>query len=400
MVSIALKQDRQQKIGRRVVIIVFSVFALIGGGVLYPLGIRPALKALNAEKWQQTPCKIISGEVESHRGSKGGHTYSVKIIYEYQFADGTYRGNKYYFTGGSSSGYKNKARIVDEYKTAANPVCFVNPENPSEAVLVRGFRAELLLGFFPMIFLFIGVGGIVGVLKKPAMMGIQPQVFMTQKSLATEVLRLSDSPAGPVILKPKFSPKAKLTGSIIITVLWNGVVSVFVFKIIEQWRNGSAELFPTILLAIFALAGLGLIVMFFYTLLASFNPRPTLILNSTQIPTGSTAHLDWHLTGRIDRLKTLSIMLRAKEEASYQAGKNQHTDTNIFFKKEIYSASAPDFTETGQADFDIPAETMHSFESAHNKILWEIAVNGSIEKWPDIREEYKITIVPAQAQQV
>lgn len=399
MVSIARKQGREQKIGRGVAIVLFAVFAIVGAGMLYPFGIRPVLKAFDAEKWQEIPCKIITAEVGSHSGDDGT-TYSIDITYEYRFEGKTYRSDKYYFTSGSSSGYKSKARIVNEYKNAANPVCFVNPENPSEAVLVRGLHAELLFGFFPLIFLVVGVGGLVFFIKNPAKLGVRPQVFGAQQASAAEVLRVADSPAGPVILKSKFSPRAKLAGSLLLAVLWNGVISVFIFKIVEQWRNGTAELFPTVLLAVFTIVGLVLIVIFFYTLLASFNPRPALIINSSQIPTGSTAHLDWHLTGRIDRLKTLTISLRAKEEATYKAGKNQHTDTNIFFKKEIYCASAPALNQTGQADFDIPAEAMHSFEAAHNKILWEIAVNGSIEKWPDIREEYKITVTPSGTQQL
>lgn len=215
---------------------------------------------------------------------------------------------------------------------------------------------------------------------------------MQQQMISTDVLRLTDSSTGPVILKPKFSPKAKLIGSIVAAVVWNGIVLVFLV-------NMSVHSFSLFMIP-FIIIGLALIGLVVYCVLASFNPRPTFIVNSSQIPTGSTAHLDWHLTGRIDRLKTLTITLRAKEEASYKAGKNQHTDTNIFFKKEIYCASALDIHETGQADFDIPADTMHSFESEHNKILWGITVNGSIEKWPDIREEYKITVTPAGTQRV
>jgi hypothetical protein len=289
---------------------------------------------------------------------------------------------------------------VNEYKTAANPVCFVNPDDPYEAVLVRGFRAELLFGLFPLIFIAAGIVGIIGVVKKPASFGGRQWLPKTPQGSMTDILRVSDSQTGPVILKPKFSPKAKLIGSIIIAVIWNGAVSVFASAIIGQWRNGAGEWGPTILLAFFAIVGLLLIGLFVYCLLATFNPRPTLILNSSQIPTGSTAHLDWHIAGSVDRLKTLSILLRAKEEARYRAGKSQYTDTNIFFRKEIYTASSPDITETGQADFDIPADAMHSFEAANNKILWEIAVKGSIDNWPDIREEFKITIVPAQAQQI
>jgi hypothetical protein len=391
MVSIARKQGREQKIGRVIAIAVFSIFALVGAGMIYPLGIRPVMKAFDSEKWQETPCKIISAQVGSH-SDRDGTTYSIDIKYEYRFAGGTYYGNKYYFIGGSSSGYKNKARIVSEYKNAANPICYVNPENPAEAVLVRGFRAGLLLGLIPAIFLVIGVGGVRLFIKSPELMGIKPQVFNTGQESATDVLRVTDSATGPVILKPEFSPKAKLIGSIIVAVFWNGIVSVFLVNMSGSWS--------VLFMIPFIIIGLALIGLVVYCILASFNPRPTLILSSSQIPTGSKAHLDWHLTGRIDRLKTLTILLQASEEASYHAGKNQHTDTNIFFRKEIFSASAPDITETGQTDFDIPAEAMHSFEAAHNKILWEIAVNGVIDKWPDIREEYKITITPAGTQQL
>jgi hypothetical protein len=394
MVSIVKKQERQQKAGRRLTIVLCSMFALLGAAMLYPFGIRPVMKAFDAEKWQQTSCRIISGEVKTHRGSKGGRTYSIEIVYDYEFAGRKYRGDKYYFVGGSSSGYSNKARIVDEYKNAANPVCFVNPDNPSEAVLVRGFRAELLFGFLFLVFMLVGIGGVIATIKKTSPTG------MPQQTASTDILRLTDSSSGPVILKPKSSPKAKLAGSIVFAVIWNGVVTIFASAIIERWRNGTGEWGPTIFLIFFAAVGLLLIGIVIYFLLASFNPRPTLILSSAQIPAGSTAHLDWHFSGRIDRLKSMTITLRAKETATYQAGKNSRTDTNIFFIKEIYYASSPDLTETGQADFDIPADKMHSFEAASNKILWEIAVKGVIDKWPDIKEEFKITIVPAQAQQV
>ena len=37
---------------------------------------------------------------------------------------------------------------------------------------------------------------------------------------------------------------------------------------------------------------------------------------------------------------------------------------------------------------------MHSFEAENNKILWNLAIHGDIEKWPDVRESFPITVVP------
>lgn len=38
---------------------------------------------------------------------------------------------------------------------------------------------------------------------------------------------------------------------------------------------------------------------------------------------------------------------------------------------------------------------MHSFEADNNKILWNLDVHGDIKKWPDVKESFKITVVPA-----
>ena len=48
----------------------------------------------------------------------------------------------------------------------------------------------------------------------------------------------------------------------------------------------------------------------------------------------------------------------------------------------------------GAAELTIPSETMHSFEGDANKIIWEIKVEGEIARWPDVGENFPITIRP------
>jgi hypothetical protein len=138
----------------------FTLFAVAGGAMLYPLGIRPIARTLDARSWAPTPCKVLRAEVRSH-DSDDGTTYGVYILYQYEFGGRTYKADRYDFMGGSSSGYEGKARVVAQYQAAANPVCYVNPKCPSEAVLKRGFHAKLLLVLFPLPFLLVGVGGLV-----------------------------------------------------------------------------------------------------------------------------------------------------------------------------------------------------------------------------------------------
>jgi hypothetical protein len=49
---------------------------------------------------------------------------------------------------------------------------------------------------------------------------------------------------------------------------------------------------------------------------------------------------------------------------------------------------------SGIGTVTVPAELMHSFTGSHNKILWTIRVKGEIVHWPDIDEDFPLTVLP------
>ena len=55
---------------------------------------------------------------------------------------------------------------------AANPVCYVNPKKPSEAVLQRELTVKNAIGLFPLIFVVAGAAVIIGVLKQKKRKGM------------------------------------------------------------------------------------------------------------------------------------------------------------------------------------------------------------------------------------
>ena len=138
----------------------FGVFLLVGAGAFYAIGVRPMLKIQEARHWATVPCTVVSSNVRSHSGSKGGTTYSVDILYRYEVDGREYRSNQYEFMGGSSSGYDGKAAIVHQFPPGMKATCYVNPSDPTEAVLEREFTTEMLWGLFPLIFFFVGAGGV------------------------------------------------------------------------------------------------------------------------------------------------------------------------------------------------------------------------------------------------
>jgi hypothetical protein len=138
----------------------FSIFLMAGLGGFYVIFMRPMANLIAARQWTATPCRIVSSQLVSQRGSKGGNTYRIAIRYSYSVDGQMYQGDRYDFFGGSSSGYKSKADIVARYRAGTEATCYVNPRVPNQTVLDRRFTAPMLLGLMPLVFVFIGGGGI------------------------------------------------------------------------------------------------------------------------------------------------------------------------------------------------------------------------------------------------
>jgi hypothetical protein len=360
----------------------FGIFAIAGLGMLYPLGIKPITKTLDARSWIETPCKVLRAEVRSHEGDDST-TYSVYIFYEYEFNDQTYQNDGYDFVGGSSSGYRSKARVVDRYRSAANPVCYVNPEDPADAVLKRGFHVKLLLALFPLPFLLVGLGGVYYTLR-----GKKAKAFR-----GAALLRPSD--AGPAVLRPKHSPSTKLAIAILVALFWNGIISIMVVEVVGGFRHGQPNWFLTLFSVPFVAVGLGMLAYVVYQFLALFNPRPQLEVSSAAIPLGGAAELRWRLSGKVSRISELTVKLQGVEQATYRRGTRTYTDRNTFYEMELYRTTDTSTIASGHVGFVIPQDTMHSFEADNNKIIWSLEVRGDIKRWPDVKESFPISVVPA-----
>ena len=111
-----------------------------------------------------TECRPASwSRVITHQGDDGD-TYSVDIFYEYEAGDELQRSNRYSFGGGSSSGRGSKRAIVKRYPHQSAQVCFVDPDDPLEAVLKPKLGSSIFLAIIPAVFVLIGGGGLAAIL--------------------------------------------------------------------------------------------------------------------------------------------------------------------------------------------------------------------------------------------
>ena len=369
----------------------FSIFLVAGLGATYAILVRPALKLAQAGGWRGTPCTIVSSNVGSHSGSKGGKTYSVDIVFRYEVEGRTFTGDRYDFMGGSSSGYDGKAEIVNRYPPGVVATCYVNPHDPADAVLDRRFHAFYLIGLFPLLFVVVGAVGIVWSVRKLRHPEFGAAGASGAPGPSTDPLAFDP---GPAELKPQASPVGKFLGIILIAAFWNGIVSVFVWQMVEGWRHGHPDGCLTVFMIPFILVGLLLIGAIGYQFLALFNPRVHLVLSRRSIPLGGSADLEWGISGSASRIRQLTITLEGREEATYRRGTSTSTDKNVFRRITLANAAEGAVVAQGRASIPIPPDTVPSFASSNNKIVWAIKVSGEIPRWPDVDEEYTIAVLP------
>jgi hypothetical protein len=124
-----------------------------------------------------------------------------------------------------------------------------------------------------------------------------------------------------------------------------------------------------------------------------FNPRVRLRVSPGTLRLGERAQVDWEVVGAAQRLRKLTVTLEGREEATYRRGTDTRTDLQLFARVLVaeHGAGGP---RRGSERITVPAETMHSFEAPHNKVVWLLRVHGEIRRWPDVDDEFPVVVLP------
>ncbi|MCB0323618.1 MAG: DUF3592 domain-containing protein [Bdellovibrionales bacterium] len=139
-----------------------------GGALGAYLLLSTIWKAVEAGSWTPVPARIVSTELTSHR-IDDSTTYQVLAQYEYQVQVKTFTGERVTLHGGADnigSFHQDAFQVLDRHRQSGEPfTAYVNPLDPSEAILYPSVRFGMLLlyGVFAATFGGVGIGGLVGV---------------------------------------------------------------------------------------------------------------------------------------------------------------------------------------------------------------------------------------------
>jgi uncharacterized protein DUF3592 len=414
----APRSQKSTKGGSGCAVAGFGLFALFGGAFLLFFAF-PIARKLGSSGWQVVPATIVWSGVGVHSGDDGA-TYSVDVLYEYEHGGRRWRANRYRFMSGSSSGQEGKQEVVARLPAGARVDVWVDPDDPSAAVLDRALGGLMWFALLPLVFVAVGVGGMAMTIRSAVRQRRGPDWLPSAGKIGEPAATIALSrvgstaprparagagamgkdaaevPSGPILLQPAKSRVGAFVGLLIFTLIWDGIVGVALWATLREGKFGHDGC-VTAFLGVFALVGVLLLLALPRAFLALFNPRAELQLSLPPAP-GVPVALSWRFLGRAARLQRLTIKLEGREEATYRRGTDTTTVKRTFARFVLLDTTDAAQIAAGETLLALPADTMHTFEAPRNKVVWSLKLHGDIPNWPDVDDEVALVVYPvAQA---
>lgn len=211
-----------------------GVITLAGLMVTYFMLGEPLLLCLRSQRFTATPCVIVVSEltVQETVSREDGHTtrsvsYGHDVRYRYQVDDIPFEGTRYR-PFNLSAGWATNQAAVDRFPEGIETTCFVDPSDPTVALLDRTVGPEALSGAVSLIPLAVGLG----ILLFSRGRGARP------------------GPPGPRRVNPHTTQAAFMLA-------WNLFIAVFGAVVLSSYLSGETEAWKGLLVLLpFALIGM------------------------------------------------------------------------------------------------------------------------------------------------
>ncbi|MDD2598504.1 MAG: DUF3592 domain-containing protein [Kiritimatiellae bacterium] len=140
-----------------------AVFFAVGAGMGW-FTVRSMQQAERMLGWSACEAQILKCELKRHSGNKGGVSYLVQAQYEYQINGVAYQNNRVGLsnTADNIGSFQRDTyrRLEKSRREGSSVICWVNPENVADSILIRKPRVPLLLfkALFVLVFGAVGLG--------------------------------------------------------------------------------------------------------------------------------------------------------------------------------------------------------------------------------------------------
>lgn len=149
--------------------LVFLGIAAFGVGMYYYTELRPHQRQKESANWTTCTCQIRLAEIKTHtsrRRSSSGHsrrtrtTFSPHVAFDYSVDGKTYSSEQFWFGTTNFSDRTKVEKMMASFAAGNSASCFVNPADPTDAVLTRELFDENSYGWIaPAIMACVGIVG-------------------------------------------------------------------------------------------------------------------------------------------------------------------------------------------------------------------------------------------------
>ncbi len=394
-----------------------AIFCAVGIG-----GLTLVLTTMTLPEWRANHhyvagrCNVIDKRLAQSMGDDG-MLYRPEVRIGYRVGGKAYDQWTYDATRMFTSGRDRNEALLAPFAVGGVYPFWYDPADPSQAVLKRGY-SWLAWGLLlvPIPFLAVGGGGLtyawlnwgksqerrVAIAQRPgALSPLTPSDHDGRIPTMPDTVIMEDSPGTRLKFRLASTGSGfSVWGLLIANVVWNSVVLVLGVLTFRAHLAGGGDWLLYLVTAVFALAGIALLVALVRAVLVATGVSPTIVeISDHPLRPGGDYEMFVSQGGQLS-LRSLAVRLVCEETVNYTQGTDTRTESCPVWDEELFCRR--DFEVAAGVNFDlnlplrIPASAMHSFDAEHNKISWKLVVAGDVARWPNFSRQYTVLVRPWQ----
>jgi hypothetical protein len=362
-----------------VLALLFLLFAVVG----VSMGVFAAgtiITHLQARQWHEVPARIVRAELKTHFGRSTSYEATAEYVYFYQ-------GRQYTSTrvglqsGGDSLGsfQQDAYRRLSEHQKSGKPFpCYVNPQRPDEAILLRELRWEMLTFQTFLALVFGGIG-----------FGLAAAALTAGRGARTEAALAAAHPDTPWLWKPDWaegkivdSGKAVLGYVVGFAIFWNLISTPLGCLALANERIGRGNRLALLSL-VFPLVGLLLIA---WAVMAALRYRRFgwSVFQMASVPgvVGGQLAGVIRTAAKVWPPDGFCVTLSCIQRLTTGSGRRRNTSENVLWQDErlvAHELLGDDPTRSAvPVMFDIPYASPPTSESDSTQISWRLSVSAKV----------------------
>lgn len=166
MVEHKIVKKKQSLIGKLYFCFLGVILILIGGCFIF-FQARSYLKASETRQWPEVKCEIVFAEKAVRIVPNRSSEFQWQGKFSFAYEGEEWIGSKLEPRGARWTSKEEKVdELVETYAQGKELVCYVNPEDPEQAILKHDSLGAGYSIWFPGLFVIGGIGVIIGLFKK------------------------------------------------------------------------------------------------------------------------------------------------------------------------------------------------------------------------------------------